>query len=76
MDVKNRASMWYERVPTPSNPADAPSRFDATRLLSDFPEAVEVDPIFPAKWMNPEHDWSSDEWFVDVFRNLTTGGAA
>ena len=41
LDVKDGALTWFERVPTSSNPADAPSRLALPHLQPDWPVPVE-----------------------------------
>ena len=47
-DSALQASSWYDRVPSASNPADAPSRGDHAGLLSVG--AVQRRPIVPPPW--------------------------
>ena len=42
-DVSDGALGWYERVPTSSNPADAPSRLVPPERIMDFNAPVEID---------------------------------
>jgi hypothetical protein len=48
-DNENGSISWYARVPTASNIADDPSRFDATLLRVKF-QAKLVRPCFPGSW--------------------------
>ena len=49
-DVRIQAASWYARVPTQSNVADHPSRFERSLLLALFPGAVEVKATLPGWW--------------------------
>ncbi len=51
-DAVHGAEPWYDRIASPSNPSDAPSRGDRTRLLQDFPSALEGLPRWPAAWVS------------------------
>ena len=42
LDVADGALAWYERVPTLSNPADAPSRGEIPPALSQWPAPREI----------------------------------
>ena len=46
-DARAGGSDWVARVPSPSNPADAPSRFDVESCVALF-GAVQVQPILPS----------------------------
>ena len=50
-DVRLQAASWYARVPTLSNVADHPSRFERAAMFCLYHEAVEVHrPSLPAWW--------------------------
>ena len=43
LDINLQCLPWYDRVPTASNPADAPSRGDVPPLISGWPAARRVE---------------------------------
>ena len=49
-DVRLHLGSWYARVPTLSNIADYPSRFERDKMLADYPGAKEVWPRLPVWW--------------------------
>ena len=49
-DVRLHVGSWYARVPTLSNIADYPSRFERDKILAEYPEAKEVWPRLPEWW--------------------------
>ena len=55
-DASNMSASWYARVPTSSNPADAPSRMCAVELHKKG--ALLVEPKL----------FGSSDWFADVLR--------
>lgn len=48
-DVALSAVSWYARVPSPSNPADGPSRLEDP-AMPEWPDAVEDVPVPPSGW--------------------------
>ena len=72
-DVAARAVVWYERVPSPSNCSDAPSRFKYEEFVRMFPDAVWSEPVFPASWA--AGFGAEETWFVDVFKQVVRLGS-
>ena len=57
-DVRLHAASWYARVPSLSNVADWPSRFERELLKQAYPGAVEVlRPRLPKWWGSGELPW-------------------
>jgi hypothetical protein len=48
LEIELGSNTWMSRVPSVSNIADGPSRFDMSLLLERWPLAVLVEPVFPA----------------------------
>ena len=65
-DVSANALLWYARVASPSNPADAPSRMEWSRVACELGDVVRSEPVLPASWTTNRYH-VRDNWFTEVF---------